>query len=62
MQKRTVDIRLCMQGRRYDAEGGFRPLLSGPLIMNTGFDKARNPAVLASGDAGPHPTSSNGSD
>jgi len=29
----------------------FRPLFSGPLIINTGFDKAKGHAVLASGDA-----------
>jgi len=29
----------------------FRPLFSGPLMINTGFDKAKGQAVLASGDA-----------
>jgi N-ethylmaleimide reductase len=29
----------------------FRPLFSGPLMVNTGFDKAKGQAVLASGDA-----------
>jgi hypothetical protein len=29
----------------------FRPMFSGPIIVNTGFDKAKANAVLASGDA-----------
>jgi hypothetical protein len=62
MQKRNADIRLFVRKEGATTPKGGRPLFSGPLIINTGFDKARGQAVLASGDAGPHPTSSNGFD
>jgi hypothetical protein len=40
-----------MQGKHYDAEGVFRSLFSGPLMINTGYDKAKGHSVLASAHA-----------